>query len=279
MRTTWIIQIARHSFSETWYRQASSADPSLEFEVAKEYAAARAAILGHGCVIYGIRISNDDDKRQKAYLRYVDYQGNQETDEGGNFIHESAASNVALNMLFNNLGQTQEKLIQLRGIWDDVETGGGAVVLTPAYTALVQAYGAKVVQKAYGWKYTTTTPKSPITTWTTFANGTVGFALGAGFFTVDQVNAKAHVPVRISACNASPNMNGPLTVIVVDDANCVTLKPLAARPPIVGFNGFMSRSTKTFTAATGGRIQRLGKRQAGAPLLQSVGRGPVRKRG
>ncbi len=279
MRTTWITQIARHSFSESWFRQASSADPTEELIVAKEYAVARAAIMGAGCNIYGIRISNDDDRRQKAYLAYTNYPGNEETDGDGHFIHPAAASNVALNMLFNNLGQTQEKLIQLRGMWDEAESGGGNVVLSPAYVGLIQAFGAKVVQKAYGWKYTTTTPKSAINTWVSFANGTVGFTLAAGLFTVDQVNAQAHVPVSINSCNASPNLNGPLTVVVISATECVTLKPIAARTPIVGFNGFMTRRTTTFTAATGGRVQRLGKRQAGAPLLQSVGRGRVRRRG
>lgn len=279
LRTTWIFQIQRHSFSESWYRDASSADPRIELEAARQYAVQRAQLLGQGSYIYGIRISNIDDRRQKAFLEYVNYQGNAEESAPGVPLHPAAASNVALNVEFNNLDNTQEKLLQLRGIWDEVETGGGAFVPNPVYTPLLQAFIAKVVTLQYGWRYSSTVPKVDITTYVQGASGQLTFTLGADLFTVDQVNKKSRVPVRIAGCGASPNLNGALTVQVIDASHCISIKPIAVRPAVATFNGTMQRNTLAFTKATLGRVQRLGKRQAGAPLLQSAGRGPVRKRG
>lgn len=279
LRTTWISQVQRHSFSESWYRDAASADPDVEVIAAKQYAVQRAMLLGKEAYIYGIRVANLDNRRQKAKLYYVNYPGNQEETAPGVPKHPAAASNVALNVEFSNLDNTQEKLLQLRGIWDEIETGGGAVVADPVYTPLLSAFIVKVVALEYGWRFTSTVSAKDIDTYTQAASGQLSFTLAADLFTVDQVNAKAHVPVRISGCAASPNLNGSLTVKVLTANTCITLKPIAVRPAINGFNGTMQRNVLSFARAANGRVQRLGKRQAGAPLLQSAGRGPVRKRG
>lgn len=278
LKTTWIMQIQRHSFSESWYRNAGTPNPVTELVAAKQYAVARAAILGYGSYIYAIRISNTEDRRQKAYLEYVNYPGNQELVSAGVPLHPSAASNVALNMEFQNADFTQEKLIQLRGIWDEVETQGGSWnFLDPIYVPLIQAYGAKVVQLMYGWRYTSTVQKFGITNWATQGDGRILFAFSGQLFTLDQANSHAHVPCRITNATASPNLNGPLTLVAMSQTTALSLKPIAAFP--YGDGAFCSRSVLSFAQSINGRVQRIGKRQAGAPLLQSVGRGKVRTRG
>lgn len=278
LRTTWITQLARHSFSESWYRQASSSDPTAEVVIAKQYAVERAKLLGFGCFIYAIRISNADDKRQKAYLQYVNYPGDQRKDGDGNPIHGSAASNVALNMEFRNAGNTQTKELQLRGIWDDTETVGGSWDSNnPEWVGLLQGFGAKIAALNYGWMYTSTVQIKSLAGYTQATNGLVTFSTAGDFFTVDQVASTSNVQCRIAKCVSSPNLNGQITLKPLTATTGITIRPIAVNPFVAG--GTVQRNTKLFTACAGGQVQRIGKRQAGAPLLQSVGRGRVRPRG
>jgi len=278
LRTTWITQLQRHSFSESWYRDAATADPTVELVAARQYAVARAALLGKECRIYGIRISNVDDKRQKAYTVYVDYPGNQDVDGQGNALHGSAASNVALNCVFINADTTQQRLIQLRGIWDDFEVTGGAPNLGDAvYLPLLQNWFLKVVSLNYRWRYTSSVNKKNIAGYLQKANGLVEFTFDGNFFTVEQVDGAERVPCRISECASSPNLNGQIVVKALSPTSGISLRPIAVRPFVAG--GKIQRNLYSTAQASQGRIQRVGNRQAGAPLLQSVGRGPARTRG
>lgn len=278
MKTTFICQIARHGFTESWYRNASSPDPNNELVFARDYATARAAIMGANASIIAIRISNVDNKRQKALTVMDNFQGNISKDANGNFIHPAAASNVALNAMATNTDFTQEKLIQLRGIWDDFESAGGAPNFNDAvFMPLFQNWGAKVVQLQYGWVHTSSLNVKPIANYVQAANGLITFTTVGDFFTIDQVNAGDNVPVRVLECVSSPNLNGQLTLFPITQTSGRTIRPIAVNPFVLG--GKLQRNVKQFTAASGLRIQRIGNRQAGAPLLQSRGRGSVRVRG
>lgn len=278
MKHTFIFQLARHGFTESWYRNAQAADPNPELAIARQYADARAPLLGAGAQMIAIRISNFDNKKQKALTVLENRFGNVQIGQNGQFLHPAAASNVALNMMATSANFEQEKVIQLRGIWDDFETqGGGFNPGDPIYIPLIQAWGAKVVQLGYGWRGSTSVFKIPFSGYTEAANHIVTFTFAEDFFTQAQVDARANLPVRISDCASSPNLNGPLVVFPVDKRTAQTIRPIATNPFVVG--GKMQRNVVSFQAASGLRIQRIGNRQAGAPLLQSRGRGPVRVRG
>jgi hypothetical protein len=278
LRTTWYTQLQRHTFSESWYRNASSPDPTIELAAARQYAVARAAIMGAPAQMYAIRISNVDDKTQRAYLAYVNYPGNFSVDGQGNYLHGSAASNVSLNMEFVNATNTQDKLLQLRAIWDDTEiTGGVWNDQDPVYVPLIQAFGSKVVALGYGWRYNTGTTKVAIMNYAIDSNGLITFTVAAPFFTIPGTGSPVNLQARISGNVNSPNLNGQITLTPLTTTTARTIRPISAFPFVAG--GFISHTTLAFTQAFNGRIQRLGKRQAGQPNLQSRGRGRNRIRG
>lgn len=278
LRTTWYTQLNRHTFSESWYRNAATPDPTVELVAAKEYAVARALILGAPCRIYAIRISNVDNKAQKAYLEYVNFPGNMTVDGNGNFVHGSAASNVSLNMEFINFDNTQDKLLQLRGIWDDTENVGGVWNdHDPVYVPLIQGFGNKVVQLGYGWRYSSAVTKASLAGYETDTNGLITFTTTAPFFNFTAGANNPNMALRISGNVNSPNLNGPITLQPLSTTTARTIKPITAFPFVAG--GSIAKNTYAFAATTNGRIQRLGKRQAGQPNLQSRGRGRNRVRG
>ena len=270
VKHTFYIQIGRHSFTEAWYRGNGSTNLQAEMPVAKALAEKRARLLGVPCSIYAIRISNIDNPKVQAYTEYVAFNND------GTF--GAAASNVALNMEFRNGDGTQEKLVQLRGIKDDFEVFGGqeGTAFDADYNQRLQEYGGAIVSLQYGWRASTSISKSALA-YSTLLSGQVKFLFPANFFTLDQVGKT--LAVTISKCVSSKNLNGPLTALVNAQNEAVSIKPITVWPQEAGDTTMMQRNVRNFVQAVGGRVQRLGKRQAGQPSLQSRGRGRVRIRG
>lgn len=258
MRTTFIMSIGRHAFTESWFRDASTDDPRIEFGAALVLAPYRAVLLGGDAQIYAIRISNVQNRRQKAFTQFVTYFGND--------TFFSAASNVALNMTFRNANSTQSKRVQLRGIKDDFEVKGGQPQTSndPTYSQALAAWTAKVVEQQYGWIHTVTVLPKKIAGYSQQANGTVLIQLEPASFPLDQINTNQ--AVRIKGGESSPNLNGPLVVTVIDASTVVSIRPIAVRPFQLGEVMFLQRSTKDFSRAASGDIERIGNRQAGAPF-------------
>jgi hypothetical protein len=276
---TFISQIQRHSFSESWYHEASNTNLNALVPKAREYCQARALMLGAPCYIYAFRISDVSSVVDRALLIYETFLGIQTKDSNGNFIHGAAASNVALNALFQNADGSKEKLIQLRGIWDDVEFEGGAFRAGEAeFQTVFINYAVKVRQLGFGWLAKSgASIVSPLASYAIQANGVLRFSFSGGFFNLAQTPVGTHVPIRLRGMVDSKNLNGPITVVVTGADSADTLKPIAARPWIS--SGQAVRNNTSPVVADSGRIQRIGKRQAGAPLLQSVGRSSNRARG
>jgi len=277
-KITFFIQIQRHSFTESWSYEAVNQSVNDIVPLCRTYCQARALTLGAPCYIYAYRISDLSDAVDRSLLVYETFLGVQTKDQAGNFVYGAAASNVALNCLFQNANGTKEKTIQMRGIWDAIEVEGGAALQTnPEWQTVWTNWANKVVQLKFGWLGKSGQTVSNLASYAIKDNGVLDFQFVPGFFNLQETPIGTHVPIRLRGMVDSPNLNGPLTVIIQAADRALSLKPIAAFPWIS--SGQAVRNTQSFYAAASARIQRLGKRQAGAPLLQSVGRGRNRIRG
>ena len=264
---TFIFSLQRHGFTETWWKNTDSQTLDNLFDDAKVVAEQRMKLAGKQTELQAIRISNGDDPGRVGKTYYNPLLGNQNLD--------SAASNVALNCQFATVDNAYQKLVQIRGFPDDWETGGGAPFNGDgALQAAFDSYRNAILLKQFGWRSINARQRFRITGYTTTAQGIVKLAVEEPTAPVGGIGTQK--PVRISGLNVKSVLNGEQVVIVTGANEFTVLKPIAVGPFVS--QGSLVVPSYTVRVAANGTIQRIGKRQAGAPLLQSRGRGRVRQR-
>jgi len=265
---TYIFDIPGHGFSETHYKSFTSDNLDSARDVAVELGQRRMAMAGEQCVLQAIRISNAEDPGRVGKTYYQGIVG--VTGKG------CMASNVALNIITGNFNNTANSLTQFRGCWDEVELNGGA--FDRGNTAFITAFNSWAqyfIQQGFGWRSISATTSRVVTNY--IINPTTmivtvthdGAALPFGGVGVRKT-------ARFSKVNGKSKLNGTQVIVVVGDNTVSLVKPLALAP--FQTPGTINVNAYTFIAAQNATIQRIGKRQAGAPLLRAPGRQPARPR-
>lgn len=264
---TFIWDMPGHGFSATLRKDFPSQNLDAAQDVAFELARRWQGMAGEQTVFQAVRISDAETEGRHGKTYYRSLPG--VTGKG------SAASNVALNIVLSTFNNQENKIIQFRGFWDDIEVTGGAVDRgNAAFNTAFASWIQYIQQQQFGWRGVSANTIRNVTSYTTNANSIVTLTHdGAPFpFGVMDVRKRA----RLTGINVKSVLNGE-QIIRVSGENTVTLvKPIAAGPFISP--GRITVSAFTFRVAQNGVIGRIGKRQAGAPLLRSRGRSPVRAR-
>jgi hypothetical protein len=266
-QVTYIFDLPGHGFTESWWVTDSRTNLDELRDTAMTVARARMGLASEQCTLQAIRISNgaEDGKIGKTYYEPL----------GGVAGKGGMASNVAINCQFGTQNNDYQKLVQIRGAWDEWEVTGGALDKgNPQLRSAFGTYVAAIQQARYGWRSIVSRQTFDITNYEVVDGSYVVLQLAQVTTPLGAVGNRR--VARISKLNTKSVLNGE-QVIRVSGLNTVTLeKPTAAGPFVAP--GQLIVPSYGYRVSANGSLQRLGKRQAGAPLLRSPGRRSARAR-
>lgn len=265
---TFIFDIPGHGFTETHYKTFASDNLDAARDIAVILGQKRQAMSGEQCTLQAVRIANASEPGRVGKTYPLGFLG--VTGKG------SAASNVALNVTTSTFNNDHSSITQFRGFWDELEVTGGAIDFgNAAFLAAFNAWQAYYVQQQFGWRGVFANTTRNVTAYTvdpvtqivevTFDGGALPFG--------PQGTRKI---ARFSKINGKSKLNGTQVVVVSGNNTVQLVKPLALGPFLT--TGTITVSSYTLRVATTAIMSRIGKRQAGAPLLRSRGRRPAQPR-
>jgi len=265
---TFIFDIPGHGFSETHYKSFTSENIDNARDVCVTLGQKRMAMAGEQCVLQAIRIANAEEPGRVGKPYYQGIVG--VTGKG------CMASNVAVNVVTSTFNNTESSLTQFRGCWDEVELDGGAFDRgNAAFMTAFNNWAAYYIQQGFGWRSVFATTTRVVS----------GYVIDANTQIVTVTHDGAALPfgpvgtrktARFSKVNKKSKLNGQQIVVVAGDNIVKLVNPLALGP--FATSGTINVSSYTFRPAQNATIQRIGKRQAGAPLLRAPGRRPAQPR-
>lgn len=264
---TFIWDMPGHGFTATLRKEFASQNLDAAQDIAFELARRWQGMAGEQTVFQAVRISDAEAEGRHGRTYYRAIPG--VTGRG------SAASNVALNIVLGTANNQENKIIQFRGFWDDVELTGGAFDRNnAAFNTAFASWSQYIQQQQFGWRGVIANTIRNVTDYTEDANSVVTLTHDGAPFPFGALDTRKRS--RLTGINVKSVLNGE-QIIRVSGPNQVTLvKPIAAGPFISP--GKITVSAFTHRIAVHVSAQRIGKRQAGAPLLRSRGRSPVRPR-
>jgi hypothetical protein len=267
-QVTFIFDIPGHSFTESYFTNDQSTNPDVPYVRALRVAKVRMGVAGGECLMAAIRISNADDPGRVGKTYHEPIIGDKN--------YQCSASNVAFNCQLFTADSQFSKIIQVRGCPDVWEHAGGAIDKEdPTLKSRFQAFFNALVQEGFGWRSIVSQQTFDVTTYATDPFGRVKITVKQSTAPVGATGLKK--AVRITGVNGGHSrINGMQVVAITDDKEFTTVKPLAVGA--FNFPGKLLVPSYTVRVAASGLLQRLGKRQAGAPLLRSRGRGPAKAR-
>lgn len=271
---TFIFDMPGHGFTESHWRQSETSETLPQsLAIGLELARRRQVMSGKETTFQAIRISNGELEGRGGHTEYNGILGNQD--------HESESSATALNIRIGTANNVQEKTTQFRGFWDSEEVTGGAVLKSPAFVSAFQSWAQYMVSKSFGWRGVVSEQTFPISNYTVNAAGIVTLTVIGVIGAAMPINRTKSV--RISGVNSGKSqLNGEQVAIYTGPGVDPTTSTVLLKFPkaVLAFEGigFMNVPAYTFRAAATINIGRLGKRQAGAPLLRSRGRSGKRIR-
>lgn len=256
-------------WTETYYTQTDNPNLQAIYDYALPMAYLRAELLGAGCAIEAIRCS-DTAIENDSFLQYINIEPH--TDE------PAAPLDVSLNFVCRDLQNKRHRHIFVRGIWHRVVGPLGVFQYDYApYKTLIDAWRAKLLSDTYGWlgANNATKKKALITGYVRNDSGQVTFTADNNIFAGIPVNTRKKI--RVSGLNAkTSNLNRELVVYVLTPNTFQTVLPIAASP--FQSQGRVSWYDPEFIRMYTVNSQRIGRRGAGAPLLESVGRSKAQAR-
>jgi hypothetical protein len=270
---TYIFDMPGHGFTETHWREGPGSETLLQaFEVAQELGRRRQVMSGAQTILQGVRISNAELAGRKGTTQQEAILGNS--------AHGSTASNVALNVAIATANNEESKTTQMRGFWDDEEITGGALLKSSAFRTAFNSWAQYYTSKNFGWYgQNATTAEFPIIGYSVTAQGVVTLQV-QGDLTGKLAINKAR-QVRITGLNGgSSQLNGEQVVIFTSYTAPISTVLVKFPIALTAFSqiGFLVVHNYTFRPGVNLSMQRVGTRQAGAPLLRSRGRSAKRKR-
>lgn len=264
-----------YGWTETHYWLSPSDSPNLLTRIENlqnVVCPARAALLGQGCDIRGIRVSYPVPGAIASRSARVFIDGPDD--------HGSSSQSASIAVNFVDGTNTRKKIVHLRGFWDAVE---GNQIYTPdapdaaGWNDRFIAWKDTLVGGGYGWlsKDPALTPSGQVTNYVQNIDNTITFTLlpvGATPLVVGSVYS-----MKFSKLNGSKSvLNRVLKVKATAVNTVITTNPIAAGP-FTGIGTYSARAT-TFVAYSGTGSIDLGERRMGAPLNHYPGRSKARPR-
>ena len=264
---TFIFDMPAHGFTESWWLESDLTNLDQIRDLAVPVAKARMGLAGDDCTMQAIRISNgiEDGRVGKTY--YLAREGEQ----GKGCM----ASNVAMNAQFGTQQNDFQKLVQLRGGWDEWEAEGGSLLKSDSnLMSRFNTYLSSLIQSGFGWRSIVSRQTFPITGYEVSADSIVTLQLDGNTSGIGSPGTRK--AARISKLNGKSVLNGQQVIRVASSTTVVLEKPTAAGAFTAP--GELVVPSYTIRQVRNGELQRLGQRQAGAPLLRSAGRRSARPR-
>jgi hypothetical protein len=263
---TAIFSGGQRGWEESYVGFRSSGDLAQANALIQPFWQARAPLSGTGVLIQATKASAITDKGD-SFLTRANYGGS--ANEACNDFETS----VNFRMSTAN-GRYQARHF-LRGCWDVVFNDARFNDNQVAWVTLFNSFRAQIVQRQLGWMGLTDPQLSSFVANYLAANtGIITFTLSEPLFVGLPLNKK--VKVRFSGMGQRSPLNRELVVIPKSDTTCISAAPIAAAP--YQGTGFCFLTTKERRTAETVELERIGRRPAGAPLLQPVGRGRNRPR-
>lgn len=263
---TGIFEGKQRGWTESYAGFQSSGDLALAVTNILPWWQQRAAMLGVGCRIKAIKASAITDKGD-SYLIYVNMTGN--STEAVNDFESS------VNVQLSSANGRYKKLVFLRGAWDVVFNDANFNNNQVAWISLYTSWRQGLLDRGLGWMgISDNPPQTNVEGYTQATSGIITFALGGDIFAPEQLGKKREV--RFSGMGQKSVLNRVLVVIPLTASTCKTTAPIAA-PPYQDA-GFCTNPSFERRTAQVVNLQRIGRRPAGAPLLEPVGRGRNRAR-
>lgn len=163
--------------------------------------------------------------------------------------------------------------IWLRGVWDSAINNFGTLQGGPYadWFAKFQVYRNFVLQNGFGW-LTRARIGNPTQVKYDYDLDPIipTFTFATNFFTLTDVGK--YQTVRFSKFNSSRSpLNRELVVYVTSQTQCIAAEPITAGP-MINPGRCIKYATPTFVAADAIVVDRVGRRNPGAPLLLTPGR-------
>lgn len=264
---TFIFDMPKHGFTESWYVNNSSSNLDTVRDRFAIVASKRALLMGDGCTMQAVRISNDDEPGRVGKTYALIKTGNSE--------NGAMASNVAINCIFGTEDNNFQKLVQVRGGWDNWEGNGGALIAEGELQSRFNAWKAALIAEQFGFKSIASRATFQVTGYTVSPQGrviiTVVHANAPGTTALTAIGPVGTTKaMRFSKVNGKSRLNGVQVAVVTSATTLELVKPLGLTEFVTP--GRVEVPSFTVRQVANGDLQRLGNRQAGAPLLASVGR-------
>lgn len=264
-------------WTESYWRPGAGGDHEAQEEATMSLTTARAQLLGRECWIKAYRISTEGTGPD-ALLKYVDIRhkakANTPLGEAG-LAPTAAQPDVGLLVRCSNIGRTKHKFIFLRGIWDLVENEHGKYTPTVEWKAAFAKYANILHDSDFGWFGVQSKIKSRLLSAVRDPQDRVTFTFADDMVALDQVGKRARV--RISGVNnGTSSLNRTHVVEVVSRKVLKTEYTTAVGENVVG--GFGATQVLDYIDIKHVDDQKIITREAGAPLLESVGRRKARQR-
>lgn len=226
----------------------------------------RAVLSGTNTKIKATKCSAISDKGD-SYLTYVNFFGTQtET------VNDYESS---VNVQLTTANGRYRKLTFLRGCWDSVFFDAYFQDNNAPWVSLFNSWRQELLAQRLGWMgQVATPPEAFVNNYESLENGLVGFTLQAPLLAGVPLYKK--VEVSLSGFGKGSVLNRRLVVIPQSPTTAITAAPIAVAP-YAGI-GFMRLPSYELKQAEVVNLQRIGRRPAGAPLLQPLGRGRNRAR-
>lgn len=271
-----IFEASGRGWRETYYRQFPGSTFGSTIDTVTTLATKRAALMGAPCVIKAFEIQDPLTAGKQGQTFYLNppKTANQEAGADG---ASSPGSSINVRWIVNVGNLT--RMTSMRGVWDSAITNFNQLN-SPGYAlwwANFLTYRTYVLQQGYGWL---NVPRAAE------AAGVVydydldplrpHFVFPSAFFAAPQVNTD--VLVRFSKFNNSDSpLNRELICTVNSTTACTAALPIAAGP-MLNPGRAIRYGTPIFNAADNVTVDRVGRRNPGAPLLYTPGRRSNRAR-
>jgi hypothetical protein len=284
-KVTFFYTVNLAGFSETHY--LSGQDPSaITTPQIVLYLAARLNISGYECTIQYVRAAKVGSPRTVRVWTQSDLTQGGLSQLNGTWTYRGAISHSDFGgtaLLVRKFSAGSFSRFFLRGIPDFMIENGGLYKPTASYQTFFQTFAAVVASApAWSWKSTFgTTPNARplITGAVQGADGTITYTLGANLFDPILYPAGTHAAVRISGQVSPRYLNGPVTVTVLTQTTCTTLRPTPLVNFVAGTGKMLLPNATGFQTILNLDVERVVKRGPGRPFGLYRGRQTARATG
>lgn len=265
---TLFFRFGAYGWSESFYRSISGETPDFPTErlACGRLADKRKKLLTEHCSIEYLRIAMVDSQPIQSDI--VALNGVDVPQAIGDKGDSNDDPESALIVRAQNATRTRKKLLYLRGFEDESIWRRGEIGLTAEFTRRFRDWARQLQVDQFGWLAAKAPTVKPVTSVTSEENGLVTIVTDAGLFPNGVIGKT--VVVRGKDLKGCTNLNGALTVRVLNGSSCRTIREI----PIFPWTGegTLRFSEKEFVPISEALVIRAGSRKVGRPSYLSRGR-------